>query len=157
MNIKEEYDKLGKKYDLPSYEELDDEFELLYFQNILEIKYPLRFVRRRIVDKVSGFVNFFQGVISPTPGNLISMEESGFLSKEDKDEVVKMIKIMVVMERESLLLDINHDEMSDAEFIKKGYSKWKNLKLKVEEYAKKMKDGWNSEIPEEENEGHYFG
>ena len=32
MEIRQEYDKLKEKYNLPDYEELDQEFELLYFQ-----------------------------------------------------------------------------------------------------------------------------
>lgn len=156
MDLKKDYEILGKKYDLPKYEELDDEFELLYFQNIIEIKYPLRFVRRRIIDKFGGLVSFFQNILNPGSGSLIAMEESGFLSKEEKDELITLVKKMVTLERESLLLDINHDDGKDAEFIKKAYFRWKEFKVNIEKHTRKLRDGWKKETKEESDE-HYFG
>jgi len=157
MDIKSRYEKLREKYGLPSYEELDEEFELLYFHNILEINYPLRFIRRRIMDKISAFVHFFQNILNPTPGNLIAMEENSFLTKDEKDEITSLVKNMIILERESLLLDINHDEEKDAEFIKKAASKWEKYRVKVGTYTNKLREGWNSKVKEEDKEEQYFG
>ena len=88
MNLKSKYEKLQKKYNLPEYEELDENFELLYFQQIAEIKYPLRFVRRRILDKINAFIGLLQNIINPNPVSLISLEESKFFSEAEKNEII---------------------------------------------------------------------
>lgn len=156
MDLRVEYEKLNKKYDLPGYNELDEEFELLYFQPVIEIKYPLRFIRRRIVDKFSGFVNYFQNIINPVNASIIFMEESGFLTDEEKKELAIFIKNMIILERESLILDIELDERRDAKFIKEASLKWKEYKLKLLEYAFKIKKEWEKGTTSEE-ENHYFG
>ena len=156
MAFKERYEELSKKYKLPSYEELDNEFELLYFQNIMEISFPLRYVRRRIGDRVNWFIGFFQGILNPNPSSLINLEESKFFSKEDKDKIVSLVKEMVIFERENLMLDLAQDEKKDAEFIKKGIEKWAEFKKEIEPYCVKLKEGWKAETSEEEKE-EYFG
>ena len=156
MEIKKAYEKLKIKYNLPEYEELDEEFELLYFQRIIEIKYILRFVRRRIVDKLNSYVNFLQNILNPNPSSLISLEESKFFSQEEREEIIALIKEMVIVERKSLELDINHNEKKDAEFIKYGFMKWGELRNKIAKMCDKLKEGWESEI-KEESEKHYFG
>ena len=155
MDIKKEYDVFVKKYKLPSYEGLDKEFELLYFQNVIEIKYPLRFVRRRILDKINWFLGFLQGLIQPNPGSLISLEESRFFTQEEKDKVVALIKKLIILQREGLLLDIDSDEKKDSEFIKEAFDKWMKHKKEIFSINVKIKEGWESEVKEER--GQYFG
>ena len=156
MEFKKRYEELSKKYKLPSYEELDTEFELLYFQNIMEISFPLRYVRRRIGDRVNWFIGFFQGILNPNPSSLINLEESKFFSKEDKDKMVSLVKDMVIFERESLILDLAQDEKKDAEFIRNGVKRWTEFKKELEQYCIKLKEGWKAETSEEEKE-EYFG
>src|SRR3989344_7570437 len=110
MNLKDEYEKLKKKHKLPNYEELDNEFELLYVAKLEEIKFPLRFIRRRINDKIAWFCNMLQNIIQPNPGSLISLEESKFFSDEDRKKMIVLLKELMHMERESVLLDIEYDE-----------------------------------------------
>ena len=156
MDLRKEYDQYKKKYNLPRYDELDDEFELLYFHAIEEIKFPLRFVRRRIIDKFSGFIHFLHGILQPNTGSLISLQESRFFTDKEKDEIGKIIKEMIKFERKSILLDIEHDEKKDADFIIEGLKKWKIIKKKIYSYAEKAEDGWSKEV-KEDKKGHYFG
>jgi len=156
MDLQEEYEILRKKYNLPSYKELDEEYELLYFQSVLEIKYPLRFIRRRIIDKVNGFIHFFQNILHPINSNLISLEESSFLTEEEKQGVVHLVKNLLILERESLLLDIDHQEKKDAEFIQRAHKQWLGYKHNVLEYISKIKEGWKKET-RTNPDNHYFG
>jgi len=154
--FKNTYMEMQKKYDLPSYDELDEEFELLYFQRIIEIKYPLRFVRRRIVDKLNPYVDFLQNILNPNPNSLISLEESKFFSKEEKEEIIALTKEIIVFERKSLMIDIKHDEKEDAEFIKESFKACGNFSSKVGKISEQLKKGWEDGA-KEEGEKHYFG
>ena len=86
-NLKERYSKLSKEFSLPSYEELNNEFELLYIKELFEINRPLVFIRRRILDKIGWVGAMLQGIIQPNQGSLLSMEESSFFKKEEKEEL----------------------------------------------------------------------
>jgi len=156
MEIRKEYDKLKEKYGLPSYDELDSEFELFYIQNIMEIRYPLRFIRRRLRDKAVGFANFLQGLLQPNPASLISLEESKFFTDDDKKKIGDLVRNLMKWESRNIFLDVEHDEKSDAEFIKGFYKEWINLKKEIKKVCNILEDGWTKGM-EEEKKGHYFG
>ncbi len=156
MDIKSAYEKLRKNYDLPKYEALDEEFELLYLHNVLEIKYPLRFIRRRIMDKIANIIHFFEGVLNPAADNIINLQENGYLNEGEKDELANILKYLISLERESMVLDIEFGEEKDAGFIKKVMYKWTAYKPKLANFTKKLIDGWEKDR-KEEGEKHYFG
>ena len=156
IEIKKEYEQLRKKHNLPSYEELDNEFELLYFSPVIEVNYVLRFIRRRITDKLKGFVNFFHGIINPNPSNLISLQESKFIPQEEKEKISELINEIMVLDSKSILLDLEQSEKNDAEFIKEALKRWSKMKKTITNYVSKIKEGWESDIKEEEK-SHYFG
>ena len=155
IDLKQEYEKLSKKYNLPKYEELDDQFELLYFHQIIEIKYPLRFVRRRMFDKINSFIVFLQNLVNPNPASLISLEESKFFSDEEKNEIISLIREMIKLERQSVLIDLSSTEEKEAKFIKEVYSFWKKHKEKIYKINQKIKENWEKETTSDEKETLY--
>ena len=159
MNLKEEYEKLRKTHKLPSYDLLDSEFELLYIAKLEEIKFPLRFIRRRINDKIAWFCNMLQNIIQPNPGSLISLEESKFFSDEDRKKMIVLLKELMHMERESVLLDIEYDEKKDSEYINYVLGRWTPIKKEISGFSEKLKTGWKEEIKKDkkENKEAYFG
>ena len=156
MNLKEEYEKIRKNNKLPSYEDLDKEFELLYVTKLEEIKFPLRFIRRRMNDKLAWFCNMLQNIIQPNPGSIIGLEESKFFSNEDKEKMIKLLKELMYIERESLVLDIIYDEKKDVEYINNVFSKWENIRKEISHFSEILKKGWKAEIKKESKE-QYFG
>ena len=156
MTLKEDFEKLKKNYKLPNYEDLDQEFELLYISKLEEIKFPLRFVRRRITDKLSWFCNMLQNIIQPNPGSIISLEESKFFSNEDKEKIIILLKELMDLERQSLSLEVEFNEKEDVEFINNTFNKWNKIKKEIHIFSEIMKKGWKEEIKKVEKE-HYFG
>lgn len=155
MELRKKYNELQKKYGLPSYDGLDSDFELLYVSPITEINFPLRFIRRRINDKLAFFCSMLQGVLQPNPSSLIALQESKFLDEDDSKKVRKLLKEMMFMERQSLLFDINHSEKDEAELIKDVFKKWPGIKKQVHEIFSKIKENWKKEIKKKEES--YFG
>ena len=156
MTLKEEFDKLKKNYKMPNYEDLDREFELLYVTKLEEIKFPLRFIRRRITDKISWFCNMLQNIIQPNPGSLISLEESKFFTDKDRQKIIVVLKELMNIERESLMLEVAFNEKEDAEFINNLYNKWDKIRKDIAYFTEALKKGWKEEVKKEEKE-HYFG
>ena len=155
-DVKEEYAAFEKKYKLPHYDELNQEFELLYFTNVYEIPFVLRFVRRRMNDRISTFAHTLQVLLHPNPGSFISLEESSFLTDEGKHKASSLLKELMKFTRESTLLDVNFDEKKDAAFIRDAYLFLKNVRGDLYSLLEKVKKGWESQAKEESNE-QYFG
>jgi len=156
-NLKNDYDTLKKKFNLPSYEELDKDFELLYMREIFEIKRALVFVRRRMCDKIANICNVIQNIIQPNPSYPISIEESSFFAKDEKqNELIDLLKDLMFYERFSNSLDIFSTDEEEAEFIKEVYSKWNEVKPRIKEIANKMAKGWKAK-KEDKKRNDYMG
>ena len=150
QDFKQEYEKLIKKYNLPSYENLDEEFELLYIAEICEISRPLSFVRRRINDKIGWVCNMLQSILQPNPSSLVSMQESAMFSKEQKEECQQLLKELMYVNRLSVYLDIDIEEKKNAEYIKTTFTLWKKMKPQISAIAQTLYQGWK-ENPKKEH------
>ena len=156
-DVKKEYESLRKKYDLPDYDKLDNEFEFLYIGEIKEIRFPLRFIRRRINDKIALICNMVQTLLQPNPGSIINLQESSFLSKEDKLRYTQLLKDLMETERTSLRLDFDFDERKDANFIKEAFKKWNEYKQEIVKLTDKLIEGWKKLEIKKEQKDRYFG
>lgn len=156
-NLKSSYETLANKYNLPSFQELDNEFEILYFRELFEISHPLSFVRRRIYEKFGWVCGMLQGIAQPNPSSMISIEESSFFKKEEKKEHIDLLKAMMYYERYSVNLDIETNEEQDAEFIKQAYQKWMEIKPQITKISAKLKDSWKKETEVKERNNNYMG
>ena len=99
VNIKEEYGNLAKKYKIPKFEALNEEFELDF---IKEKQFLLRQVRRRINEKVIFFCRIVEGLLYPTPQNIVNATELNNFSDEKKVELEKVYRELMYYERYSL-------------------------------------------------------
>lgn len=136
------YLALQKKYSLPSYDLLNHEFELLYITPIQHLDFPLRFARRRLVDRIGMICNFLQTMLQPNPSSLIYLKESSFFTADDKQQMSDLLRQGMQWERTSMLLDVDHDEQADARFIKDVFQQWKKFREQYVSLAKKLPEGW---------------
>jgi hypothetical protein len=155
--IKSQYPPLAQKYKLPSYEELDQEFELLYIREVCEIARPLSFIRRRINDKIGWVCNMLQALLQPNPSSLVNMKEASFLTREEKEQCQKLLKELMSLERYSLSLDVETSEQNDAEYIKTGITSWKAAKPIIRAITQHLHQGWKQETKREKNIQNYTG
>jgi hypothetical protein len=155
--LKQRYGKLAEKYNLPLFEELDQDFEILYFKELFEISKPLAFVRRRIYDKIGWVCSMIQTLMQPNPGSPISIEEASFFTKEEKQDFIKLLKQMMYFERLSIHLDVESTEQEDADFIKETTKKWKEIKPKIKEITNQLNKGWKKETEKKTKNHNYLG
>jgi hypothetical protein len=155
MDLKKEYEKLKLKYKhLPSYDEINDEFEFLYLNAPTEVSFPLRFVRRRMIDKFSLYINMIQGMLQPNPGSIVNLQEAKFFSKEDKDDMIQILKELMWFGRQSFFMDTENEESKNAEFIVDAFKEWKRVKKKITIYSRILRDGWKKEIKKEKRDSY---
>ncbi len=153
--VKKEYNEIAKKHNLPSWEQLDKEYELGYVGPVAEISFPLRFVRRRINDRFAAVAGFLQGLLHPNTGSLINIQESKFFSDADRKIILNLLKEFMQLERTSFALDLTWNEKEEAEFIKNAHKKWLESKKQLEIFAEKLRTGWKEES--NYSKGAYFG
>ena len=157
-NLKERYKKLQQEFSLPSYEVLDNEFEFLYVREIFEISRPLVFIRRRIYDKLGWACSMLQGIIQPNPGSIISIEESSFFTKEEKQkDIINLLKDLMYYERLSGDLDLYSTDEQEAKLIKEMFSKWKEVRPKIKNITSKLTEGWKNQKDESKKNNTYMG
>lgn len=151
------YNKFREKYkQLPDFKKLDFEFEISSIEEKhINERYFLRVVRRRIYEKSYYFNGALVSIIAPQSPSIILAHESKFISNDDRDEIMGVVKKLTKMEREHLLLETEFNEAKDAEFIKAAFDLWQEVKPSIKRLLTLMRDSWDK--TESFKTGDYFG
>ena len=150
--VKKTYETLRKKYKLPTYEELDSEFEV---SEIEDEKFSLREVRKKVVEKLSDTTALVEQTLQPDT-NLADLYESRVLDEAEKKRVFEVYKKLMAAIRRSSELALESDEKADAQFIKSFCADWKKIKPEVLEFIRKLRESWEKDTDEGESAG-YMG
>ncbi len=143
--LKEKYDTLAKKYDLPSWNQLDKEFELMYVPPISEVRHPIAFVARRIRDRLSYILGHLNSVVNPPQNNMLSTREHSFLSPDDHKEVLMLMSIIMASLSKPELA-VNMSDKGQVEVLKDRIATWKKIKPKYLKIGKKIEHGWKKTV-----------
>ena len=148
----EAYKKLEKKYSIPSYKELNNEFEL----DDIDTSFILRNVLRKIAEKLEFYVGVIGDIMQPDTGSLSSMHETRFFSDAEKAEIYTLFKKIMKVHRGIIEQVLGKTEHEQAEFLKTFFSEWKEMKPELITIIKKMKDCWDKETTIDQQIA-YFG
>ena len=91
MGIKEKYQKLSKKYDLPSFDYLNKDFEIFTIEHE---EFLLREIRRKINDKVELYVKFLDELLNPET-SITNMHESKLFNEKERNEIFSLYKRLI--------------------------------------------------------------
>ena len=133
--LKKEYEKFYKKYKLPNFSELNQEFEIEKLQE-KETEFLLREIRRAISDKIAAFLRFFELFLNPQAAPVFVLNMLKSLNNRDKELIEQIYHELVNYELTAINLDIVYDEKKEAGFIKDIYKKWQVLKQELQEFSK---------------------
>ena len=152
--IKKDYEKLKIKYKLPSFNELNEEFEIEKLQE-RETDFLLRQVRRAMIEKTAVVLRFLEILVNPSEAQaqiyIFSIMKS--VSPEMKKVIEKVYKELTIIELGSLTLDIDYDEKNEVSFIKDMSVKWPLIKKDLKYITQKLVVVWTHE----KNHDNYFG
>lgn len=151
--IKKDYEELRKKYSLPDYKSMDDDFEISCIDDGDSL---LRDIDRKIAEKIEFFADIINSVLQPDTSSLTDMHECRFFNDAEKKVLFDLYKVLMGMHRASIELLIHNNEKETAEFIKDTCSKWGNVKKSIAATVRKMKETWQKEISYKEELG-YLG
>ena len=151
-SVKKEYEKLSKKHSLPSFKEMDREFQI---RSAECTDFLLCEIREAMFEKIRDLTDFLERVLSPD-AELIGMYESKALPESQKLELYSVFKRMMKYRRQALAANIENSEARNVAFIKDFFKEWLLLKGKIVESVSSLEHSWEVESEGDEKLG-YFG
>lgn len=150
MEIKTKYQELQKRYNLPKFEDIDNEFEL---STIEKKEFFFREVRRKIAERISDYLKILDSLMQPEP-TITNLREIRAL--DERERVYSLYKKLMIIDRTNIEASINEDDKKTADFVKEVWKQWNGIKSRFLEIVIKLKESWKSET-ELKEELNYMG
>ena len=142
MGIKEKYMGLSKKYKLPSFNEINEEFEI---SSIEKEDFLLREIRRKIAEKLELYMKFLEEILQPET-TLSNMYESKIFDDEERTEIFKIYKKLMFFNRLSIETAVNEDDKKSSEYINAIFKELDEIKERFSKFVAKAKESWLKDI-----------
>jgi hypothetical protein len=152
--LKETYEKLKLKYNLPLFKDMNENFQIEKITES-ETEFILREVRKYITDKFFSYLRFLESILTPTNAPMFVFAITKTLGVEEREKLIELYKKIAKVELEVIGLDLIYSEQEEAEAIKKYYELWQGIKNKLLEVVEVIKKNWDNKI--EDNGKGYFG
>ena len=139
--LKKEFEKVREKYGLPSFEELDNEFEIRKIDFDLHL---VRETRRAMTHRLTAIADLLEPILNPSEANLHSAIESKHFDKNDVDDMFSYYKKLWHHVHEGVVASLI-SEKDEADFIKAMWKIWPEIKKTALKYAQKITESWKKE------------
>ncbi len=144
--LKKEYSNLQKKYNLPKFDELDNEFEIRAIE-IDKAGILIKAILRMIVNKLTTYVNYLDPITNPNPQSTHSMTELNNTTDAEKDEMFNFFKELSYIYHLALLKELE-SEQEIANYINEIWKKWPSIKNKEKKFLDIITKAWLKEQKE---------
>jgi len=153
--VKKDYKKFQQKYGLPSFEELNQDFQI---EKIAEAdtELLLKEVRRFMFEKISNYVRFLETLLNPVNASMFTFSVLKTLSADDKKKAEDIYKKLMKLEIDLMEVDIEYVEEKEAEFIKEIVEVWNDVKKDWLRIIGSVKKNWDAKVEKGNSRG-YFG
>ncbi len=152
--IKENYRIFQEKYNLPSFERLNEEFQIEKIAES-ETDFVLREIRLCITEKFFNYLRFIESILNPSNGPMFMFAVIKTLGVKEKENLSELYKKIAKADVDLIGLDLEYSEKKEAEAIKKYYEMWQNIKKELLEIIDVIKKNWD--VKEENGKGNYLG
>jgi len=152
--LKQEYKKIQEKYNLPSFEELNEDFNIEKASEV-QVELLIREIRRFVADKLSNYMRFVEAILNPVnvPMFVYSLIKS--LDTQEKEKLKEIYKKLSKNELKLIELDINYSEEKEALFIRDSYKMWQEMKKDLLDIFEKANKNWDNKVESKNKD--YFG
>lgn len=152
--LKQEYKRIQEKHNLPSFEELNEDFNIEKASEV-EVELLIREIRRFLADKLSNYMRFVEAILNPVnvPMFIYSLIKS--LDAQEKEKLTEIYKKLSKNELKLIGLDINYSEEKEALFIKESCVMWQEMKKDLSDIFEKANKNWDNKVESKKKD--YFG
>ncbi len=152
--LKKEYEILRKKYNLPDFKDLNEDFHIEKIAEF-ETEILIREVRKFMGDKMLNYMRFIENLLNPVNVPMFIFSIIKLLDTEEKKGLSEIYKEFMKKEIQFIELDLEFDEKKEAEFIKNAYGFWQRIKKDMLKIIDKINKKWDDKF--EVNSKGYFG
>jgi len=150
---KEKYSLLKKKYSLPDYDILNQEFDIEEINEESEL--ILQKVRLKIHEKIEVYANIIEAMLQPE-SSLGDMYEAHYINDSEKNSAYSVFKTLKQILRYSNLVSLNNKDEENAKFIKESFEDWNSAKGDIQVHIKRLINVWKKETDIKDDLS-YFG
>lgn len=152
--LKEDYEKLAKKYKLPGYKTLNEEFDIEKVQE-LETDTLLREIRKVMMDKVISYLRFAELLINPSNAPMFFFAILKGIDPSDKKLLEETYTKLGRLEIEVITVDNEYSEAGEAKFIIHVLCEWREIKENMKTVSQALQKGWDRKC--EKKDKSYLG
>lgn len=152
--LKEDYKEIQEKYGLPDFGKLNEDFQIEKASES-ETVFLIREIRKIISDKLFNYLRFIEGILHPVNVPMIVYTIVKTLGEEEKKKLSEIYKKLAKMEVVLFEIDVSFSEEKEADFIKRSYIIWQEVKKEILEVVEVIKANWDHKS--EPNGNGYFG
>ncbi|OGJ12444.1 hypothetical protein A3K82_02800 [Candidatus Pacearchaeota archaeon RBG_19FT_COMBO_34_9] len=152
--LKEDYSVFQGKYELPSFEKLNEDFQIEKVAEH-ETDFVMREIRECISEKFLNYLRFIESILNPSNGPMFVFALTKTLGLKEREKLVELYKKIAKVDIDLLELDLEYSEEKEADSIKKYYTIWQEIKKEFLEIVSVIKKNWDAKI-EDSGKG-YFG
>ncbi len=146
------YAALQKKYDLPSYEELDRYFDL---DSLDDKKNILRAVLHKIVGTLEVYGEVLSSLIQPDT-SISVLYESKLFEEHEHAHISQLYKRIMSLHRGAYRVLVLYDDKAASEYIRSTFPVWKEVATSLHVILTQLEVGWQKDEPAADTLG-YMG
>jgi len=151
-DLKKEYSDLAEKYKLPSFKELNENFEIEKIDKDTEIL--LRDVRKVMMEKIVNSLGFLEMFLNPMNAPRMYLAYMKNMGSEERQSIEKIYGLFAGLNVIALEGEIDYSEKKEVEIIKEIFKAWITAKPDFMKLFAAMKKPNGETIRKERS---YFG
>lgn len=121
-DLKKEYESLRKKHKLPTFSEMDKDFEIYKVDR--ESDYLIRSIRKQIMEKIVNSLGFVEMLLSGSNAPRMYYGYLKSMNNEERKKLEKIYRSFAELVVSSLEREIEYNEKEEVALVKKISKSW---------------------------------
>ena len=154
--LKKAYSALEKKYGLPGFKEMNEDF---YLEKIADgdVELVIREIRRAVGDKLANYMRFIENLLNPVNVPMFVFSIVKTLDDSQKKVLSEIYKDLVKNEIDFILCDLEFNESCEADFVKSSFQMWQGIKKNLLGIIGNVESKWEAKADINMSNRGYFG
>ena len=150
--LKNLYFGYEKKYKLPSFDKLNEQFEIEKIDR--ESAILMRVIRKIMMDKIVNSLAFLDMIANPMNAPRIYLSFIKSISDKDKEVMDKLYDSFGSLSLSCLALELDYSEKKEAEMVRSIYEQWEKARPEFSDLLKRVHKPVKNDVKKEKS---YFG
>lgn len=125
VTLKKEYELYVKKYKLPSFDQLNDSFEIERYDR--DTERLLRSLRKGMMDKIVNALSFVDMLLDPVHVARTYMRFVNNMTVDDRKLIETIYTSLAPLNILSMKCEVEYNEKAEALLIQEIYTAWENV------------------------------